>query len=245
MVNNKIKIVVIGNSVPLEMIPCRASKREGVFGELLAKELLNAGYNVELIMRAEHGADITEGLRNLQGNVLQHFPDLVIINYGIVDCTPRLFPKFFVDYVKMPSPWPVEEVIKFLLRKASSFAGYTMLRYVHAGTWVPLRVFRNALGMMIESIKRETAAHVIVLNIPSVHLRKHKDIRGLEANIMKYNDAIASVTQQKYATLVDAFSLVQKTGMAASMPFDFHYNVHGHRVIARDLVLKIGSLMRE
>ena len=76
------KIVINGNSIPLQIYP----KEQGAltFGQILAKEY-------EVVHSCFTKATVKEGLRYVERNIINYFPDWVILCYGIVECFPFLF----------------------------------------------------------------------------------------------------------------------------------------------------------
>lgn len=236
MNNARLKIVVIGNSTALELIPNRKSREEGVFGEILERELSKMGLDVSVRIMAEHGTIITEGLKRIEKNVIQHFPGIVIINYGIVDCTPRLFPKFLVDFVKEPSPRMISNCTRVLLRKTVSFIGSIYLKVIKGAAWVSPSVFRRSLLMMVEKVQNETMADIILINIVPASAERDIQIKGLNDNILKYNAIIREITALKNTALIDICSLAKEIGIQKILPTDFHYNAKGHQVIAEEIL---------
>jgi lysophospholipase L1-like esterase len=233
------KIVILGNSVVLNMVPPRTQKNDGVFAELLASSLVTKGVDASVIISAEHGTVITEGLRSLERNALRHFPDVVIINYGIVDCTPRLFAKWWVNYVKMRSPWPIEDTLKVFFRKITSGLSNGYLRIIKGRSWVPISVFRKALCMMLDNIRRETMARIILVNIPPSTPKRDSAIKGLDEEIVRYNSAIEDIARLKGAFVIDAYRITQKWGVTEILPEGFHYNARGHALIAEEIVKRL------
>jgi lysophospholipase L1-like esterase len=241
MKEKQLKIVIIGNSVVLYPVPCRISKEDGVFGELIEKELLEKGIQASVIISGQHGSVITEGLKYIEQNVTRYLPDIVIINYGIVDCTPRLFPKFWVDFVKMESPWPIKNAIKIFLRKITSFITNNYLKLVKGQAWIPVSIFKRAISMMLDRIKKDTMADIILINIPPSTPKRENNIKGLERNIIEYNKAMNELSIIKKAILIDAYGLVKQYKVEEILPEGFHYNTKGHKLIAKKIAEEILS----
>lgn len=78
------KIVILGNSVPLLMDPPRKEKGEKTYGERLE----DMGFRV--FNRAKQAVVVSDLYRYMEDECTRLFPDIVVLNFGIVECTTRV-----------------------------------------------------------------------------------------------------------------------------------------------------------
>lgn len=74
------RIVISGNSIPIQIYPKIAGAK--TFGQLLGYDVVHACYPKKTIRQA---------YENLNSEIICHFPDVIIVCYGIVECFPWFY----------------------------------------------------------------------------------------------------------------------------------------------------------
>ena len=102
-IRRPIRVAVLGNSVPLLVVPSRATRDDGTYVERLEALLAEADLPATVTNRSRLFELVHEGARRFVHDVAPLQPDVLIVNYGISDypswtATPNTMA---VDYVRV------------------------------------------------------------------------------------------------------------------------------------------------
>ena len=88
-------ISILGNSVPLLIHPFRKNAEEKTYTEILYDNGLH------IVNGAKQSAMVTDVYTYLEDECIRHFPDFVILHFGIVEATFRARPRWLQNVFSM------------------------------------------------------------------------------------------------------------------------------------------------
>lgn len=209
------EILVIGDSLPLGR-PHHAIYRHNTWPYLLSSHL-NAHINV----RAEPGASVKDVFRQVSfvrdywiGESSVHPFAATFVQFGIVDCTPRLVPRFSYKYVRR---------IPCFSRAERRPIMYRVLNY----RWTPESVFKLYAELLYSSLRR-VSREVFFIEIPKPAHHLVENVGDYSETVSKYNHILENAANPD--SLVRIPSHIPHSEYL--LPDGHHYNELGHRLVA-------------
>jgi len=89
----RLKVLVRGASVAVNVGPVRANRSEGTFPAMLERRLRAAGVDAVVTNRSKAWEDVRDVFPEWYYLLAMEDPDVVVLNFGEVEAHPRLFPK--------------------------------------------------------------------------------------------------------------------------------------------------------
>jgi len=87
-----LRVAVLGNSVPLLVVPSRSTREEGTYVERLEVALAEAGLPATVTNRSRLFELIHEGSRRYRTDIAPLHPDVLVLNYGVLELQPNVLP---------------------------------------------------------------------------------------------------------------------------------------------------------
>jgi lysophospholipase L1-like esterase len=243
-----LRILVIGNSVPVLVVPPRASRAEGTYGEVLERLLDGAGVPATVENQARLFELLYEGKRRFRHELLGRFPDVLIVHYGILEQQPNVAPSTVVRYltrrdVRVPG-WR-----GFVQHHAHERLGPHVRRYQRwasrrAGTrtWrmAPER-FRDALVEVI-GLARSTGAFVLVVDTHRPNDRLEHFLPGLTPRWESFRELFRRIVDElddPLVKLVESSKVVDGIGDPPGTVDGLHLTAAAHAALAEVLADEI------
>ena len=231
-------ICILGNSVSLVMRPPRQTAAEQTYAEILRAELA-----CEVINWSQRAAMISDGVRAVEDVVITRYPQAVVIQYGIVECTLRDMPRWLYQFVKLrlqgdENRWqrlPVQLAARTLMPLSRRWAA---LR--GRWRWMEPQPFAHDVRKLVQLIRKETSALPIVINIPTPSERVERLAPGTSASAAEYNRLLALLAAELQVPLLDAAALIAPDPDAL-LPDGIHFSASGHRLVADQIKALIGA----
>ncbi|MGE5329461.1 MAG: SGNH/GDSL hydrolase family protein [Deltaproteobacteria bacterium] len=227
------KIMIFGNSVVNHIRPPR-EKTEKIYGyvviDMLRKvmdepiELVNLGWGSAMV----NDFSIFE----FTNRILQHYPDVIIFNYGINESVPRVIPRKTWSFFVEPS------IKKRVIRRCtyaiiSRIAPY-LIRLFKCRSWMSLNLFRKEYEERIRLINKELSSLIVVMGIGKASERVENCIPRANIEIEKYNNCLKDIcSKNKNCVFIDCWDL------EPYMPDGIHFDSNGHRIAAERIVSQI------
>jgi len=237
-----VKICVFGNSVAFRMRPPRSGPEQRTYPEWLRCD----GHEVRVVARA--GVLLNEAFATLDDQVITEFPDVVIVNFGIVEVCYRQTVRWINN--RTITNYYLNQVFdqEFTYDTAGQRARLFLWRAVNALTrrlsavvglrwqWLSTDRFLQVLDETVGRILKETEARVIVLGINPCSERVERVLEGSLEEIAAANERVRAMV----ATHGTRASFVSPAECIASrvdelVPDGIHFSADGHRVIANAL----------
>jgi lysophospholipase L1-like esterase len=234
------RIAVLGNSVPILLVPARRNRIEGPYPELLERVLMGRGYDVRVDSHARMHDLAYEGERRWRRAVAPTSPDVLILNYGAADAQHNVLPTRLNRHLTRKDAggpglagmwvrhgvrrvWPLARTYQ---RWASGKVGEHIWR-LH-----PDRV-RACLSEVISSATG-AGRLVLVIDVLPPGDRLHHFFPGIDRRIERMNDALRTLVTDADSPdvrLVESSAIATALG-PSSVPDGFHLAPEGHRRLA-------------
>lgn len=225
------KIVVIGNSVALRVRPPKQSEENLNYGSLLERDVFEE--QMVLVENMGRSRWLMRDVLNNMEDYLQKFPDVFIINMGVVDASSREIPLWYANLIKRENKgivsWMFSGIHANLIKRFS--AGFVSLR--GNKSWTSLRQFNTEYGALIDHLQKETAARIIAIPINPGNTRIENALPGSLKKYVQYNLIIEEITRKKGVEYLDLSSLND-----ADYPDGIHFSAQGHKKVA-NLITKV------
>jgi lysophospholipase L1-like esterase len=248
-VGERCQIVITGSSVGTFIRPLRTSVEERTYGEVLEIELAAAGVRAQVTNSSRWSMLLPEALARLEDLVLCHQPDVVVVNFGLVDAQPRTVPLRWFRWMFARSS--VQSRSRRAGRRA--FGPWAARWYRHAGPrlarigWFPPRVaaeqFRRDLAMLVDLVRHERSALVVLLGITPASPRVEAVLPGTTARAERYDDVLRAA-----ADGIDVrFLAVDDLGLPLERlaPDGIHFSPAGHRAVGLALAEVVAGWWHE
>ena len=209
------KVVVFGDSTTA------AVPEFQVYGQLLATELsARAGAAVTVINAGVRGDTTDKAALRWQHDVLDHSPDLLVIQFGINDATIDVWKNPPATTPRVPLPEYREHLLTFI-REARARGAQVVLMTPNPLSWAP---------RLVELYGRSPYDVT--------------DPQGLNVNLRRYAQAMRDLARAERVPLVDVWAAheIFARDHSESLLLDgIHPNARGHELVARLLVTTLDA----
>ena len=245
------KVLVLGNSVPTTVE--RGSRHDATYGEVLEWLLADSGHQVRVRNAGRWFDQIDSGNRRFMEQERTEFPDVLILQYGSVECRPNVVPKAVLKHFARLRFHTWDEGIGRVARAYRRLMAPHLWRLVRryqqvASARVGLRTWRMSPDRFARELRRLIAfarhERMLVLvadaNPPGptmVHF-----MPALTDRWALYQRVLADVVagfDDSEVRLVALSKVVEELGEEAGLPDGLHFTALGHRRAAEMLALEI------
>jgi hypothetical protein len=242
-----LRVAVLGNSVPLLVVPSRSRREDGTYAERLPRLLADAGVPAQVSCHARLFELIHEGARRYGPEIAPLQPDVLVLHYGVLELQPNVLPTTINRSLTRNGPggrglrrlwrralaprlWPTARAWQ---RWASARAG---LR-----TW-RLRPDRFVAELdHLVRVARSTQALVLVLDVHDTGPRLEHFMPGTARRRAVLQAAVRAYVEDHGdpgVRLVEVSELVRPLGDDASVD-GLHLGPAGHALVAEALAKEI------
>lgn len=230
------KILIAGDSLGM-VRPDEGIFVEDIYPYLLQKTLINDYFVINASQRANNSSRIIS-----EDYAYEHIdaikPDVVILQIGIVDCTPRLFTEIQKKIMAgiAQFPWLKPVISRYIKRKSLRRYDLTKKRKI---VHVPLDKFEINLINFFEKIKSVSPnATFIVINILNPgHVMTSRNF-GLVENVMDYNQKLTGIATNYSSKIIDLFNFT-KLSPEVVLTDGHHIGKRAHQFIAQEALKAI------
>jgi len=232
------KICVFGNSVAFKMRPPRANHGELTYGELMERD----GHQVANVSRA--GVTLGEMFATLDDDVVTRFPDVVILQFGVVEVCKRntwrylnnlgiqnyylnrVFDSAYLsDTLTNRSVRLCVRIANAVWRRSADMLG---LRW----QWMSSRDFLEVLNATLAVLIKETSAKVIVAGLNPCSARVERLLTGSVAALQQMDEALKAAAKARGPRVLfaDVRAALKDHNLDECVPDGVHFSHRGHRV---------------
>jgi len=221
---NTLLISILGNSSAMSIYTLNIDYKD-TYSFLISHQL---GLENAVINKAHRNLTVVEQMEevNVQDDILSIDADYHIVQFGIVDCAPRLYTQKQGRYLAL---FPGR---KFLIRFMSKHRFFFTKRFPKV--YVEKEKFRRGTHSLIETIIEKTRSKkVFVINIPQTTQRMTSRSFGIEKNIDDYNQIIKEVSAL-FADKVFFIGLYERTKSDPDLMSEdgIHITKKAHKMLA-------------
>lgn len=241
------RVAILGNSVPLLVVPERRQRAEGSYGEVLEDLLAASGLDATVTNRSRLFELVHEGARRYGKHIAPLQPEVVIFHYGILELQPNVLPTTINRHLSrqipggrgfrrlwyghaVPRLWPLARDWQ---RWAAQRAG--------ARTWRlhPSR-FVAELNQLVR-VARSTKALVLVVDVHEPGPRLEHFMPGITERWQVFQEQLrryVATTADADVRLVEVSSVVSSLGEGGTAD-GLHLTAEAHRLLAEALTKEI------
>jgi hypothetical protein len=242
-----IRVAVLGNSVPLLVVPSRQRREDGTYAERLPRLLAEAGLTAAVSCHARLFELIHEGARRYGHDIAPLQPDVLVLHYGVLELQPNVLPTTLNRSLTRSGPggrglrrlWQ-RGLAPRLWPAARAWQRWASAR-VGVRTW-RLRPDRFVAELdHLVRVARATQALVLVLDVHDTGPRLEHFMPGTARRRAVLQGAVRAYVDDRAdpgVRLVAVSELVRPLGDAASVD-GLHLGPEGHALVAEALAKEI------
>ncbi|MCW2600405.1 MAG: hypothetical protein JWM02_2234 [Frankiales bacterium] len=241
-----LRVHVLGSSASVLVEPRHGPRDGGTYGEQLVPLLAERGVPAVVSHAGTWFGRICDALPHYERDVRDHFPDVLVVNYGMAECQSNLLPTPVVRHLTtwhrtsrpgthlyrnrlMPKVWKV-------------LRDYQQWGSAHdSGRTYRLRPSRFVADMTrtIDMARKDCGALVLLLDIDPPGPRVEHWLPGTAARVQRYNGLLSTLADcyDKGVLLVPAGAAL--TDPSTQLPDGLHRSPAGHALTARLLADEI------
>lgn len=244
------KLVVAGTSQSLLVVPPRTDRSEGTYGELLPGLLPERDVQV---VNSSRWYDRIDQLRSrYEEAVRNHFPDVLVLHYGMGECQPGLVPWRLTRHALH---WDRgQSVAALAYRRAVARPVWTALRegQRRAAPAFPGRPYKLAperyvreLVKIVTMVRSEVRPLVLVVDVDPPGPKVEHWLPGTTDRARRWNELLdRTVADLRHVhgdevRLVRASHDVDPHDVEALLPDGLHRNAAGHRLLAERIAVEV------
>lgn len=241
MSKRTIKISVIGNSVAIRVRPPEQYPENLNYTQLLDRKLNQQDTHTNFVVNslAKGGETVNEMLVNLD-NYIRLFPDVYILNIGVVDASTREIPKWFFNIINNKQEGRCRNFMKLLYNGIIKKHRRKLVLLFGKRTWIGKRKFRKAYTTLVSNLIKETNAKIITMAINPSNERIEKEVPGSKENYMVYNDIIKDISKEFGLEHLNFDDLVSKN----HYPDGVHYSREGHELVSERILNILKKILK-
>jgi lysophospholipase L1-like esterase len=243
------RVAVLGNSVPILVVPPRKQREEGTFPERLQQLLDAQGLDVEVRNESRLFDMLPGGWRRFQEQLVPWAPDVLVVNYGVIEMQPNVLPTWLNRHLttetvggKGPVALYKRRVVPVLWPPARTYQQAASHR-AGTRTWrLPPGRLAAELRRLIE-VARQEQMLVVVNDVHEPGDRMRHFVPGIERRHAILQEVLADVVDgfaDPDVRLLPVSQVSAKLGQAAGLPDGLHLSSAGHLGVAELLADEIG-----
>lgn len=247
------RVAVLGNSVPILVVPPRATREEGTFPERLQRLLDERGLDVEVRNDSRLFDVLPDGWRRFQQQVIPWAPDVLVVNYGVIEMQPNVVPTWLnrhLTTVTVGGKGPValykRRAVPKLWPPVRRFQRWSSAR-VGTRTWrLPPQRLGAELRRVVE-VARQDRMLVLVNDVHAPGDRLRHFFPAIERRHAIVQEVLADVVDgfaDPDVRLVPVSQVSAKLGEVEGLPDGLHLTSAGHLGVAELLADEIAPWLR-
>jgi hypothetical protein len=250
VVDEPLRILVGGSSCSVLVSPPRTRRDEGTYGELLPRQLRPHGVVAETIHEGHWFGMVNEFRPRYENHLRNHFPDVLIINYGFAECEPNFLPYWLARHF---STWDLSSAaIPTLYRRrikprlwriARSYQRQASRLTSNHSFRVSPRRFVADLRRIITMARSETGCLVLLLDIDPPGERLQYWMPGMWQRWERYQGLleklVADLDDPQVRLIPNSRSILDELGFEVGEPDGIHRSAVGHARTAEVLTAEI------
>ena len=241
----RLKVLVRGASMALNVGPARKSLAQGTFPEMLERRLRAAGVDAFVTTRARAWDSIKDVFPEYYYLLAEMVPDVVVINFGEVEGQPRLMPRRLIGWFnRRRAIQPLGPVGGFVARVFDRTMRRLIARILRYGSKAlgmrtnrmkPER-FQAELERLITWTRGKTRGLVLVMTLNPAPPGIETLWAHLDARYRHYSELTAEVVRKiadPEVRLIDVQTLIRAMGPKEALYDGLHYVPEASDAVAK------------
>jgi lysophospholipase L1-like esterase len=242
-----LRVAVLGNSVPLLVVPSRAHRDDGTYVERLEALLAEADVPATLTNRSRLFELIHEGARRFPQEIAPLQPDVLIVNYGILELQPNVLPTTINRHLSRTAPGG--RGVRRLWRRFAIPRLWPVARSWQqwASARVGMRTWRLRPDLFVAELAhivrdaRSSKMLVLVLDVHEPGPRLDHFMPGIGERWVRFQEVVrhyVTTLDDPDVRLVEVSAVVEGLG-EVELGDGLHLTAKAHAQLADDLVREI------
>lgn len=228
-------VVVVGSSIGYFIRPLRRSLEDRTYAEVLETSLHERRLAARVTNSSRWTMLLPEAVIDIEPLVLAHAPDVVVVNFGLVDAQSRTMPMrtFRWLFSRAPSSGPLARRLRRRLTPMVRWwyheVGPCIARSEIVPRRVPVRRFARELRTLVSVIRHERSALVVLIGISPPGTAVEAVLPGTSAASAEYDRILRAQADGVDVCYVDVGAL----GLAPDQltPDGIHFSPAAHRLL--------------
>ena len=240
-----LRVHVVGSSAAVMVAPAHGPRDGGNYGEQLAVLLSRSGLPTTVSHACRWFGQVDEVVGRYEHAVRDAFPDVLVLNFGMVECQSNVLPSWLVRHATtwhrtsrpgasfyrralLARMWPH-------LRDYQRWAGTRDARTYR----LPPRRFVADLRRLVDLARQECGCLVLLIDVDPPGERVEHWLPGTAERVRHYNGLLADLAggYDDDVRLVRASAAL--TDPAVQVPDGLHRSAEGHGLTARLLAAEV------
>lgn len=243
-----LRVHVVGNSAAVMVEPEHGPRDGGTFGEQLPGVLAARGVPCIVTNSGTWMSRINEHLPRYETDIRNHFPDVLVINFGMLEAQPAVLPlrlaRHVLTWERSSRPLALryrEHVVPPLWRGLRRFQRWASAHDGGRTHRLGPQRFATDVRRLVDLVRKDCGALVLVLDIDPAGERVEHWLPTTGERVRSYNRILAEVTASydEHVRLVRAGAAISDP--ATELPDGLHRSSAAHGVTARLLADEIRS----
>jgi hypothetical protein len=255
-VSEPMRIVVSGGSVSLLVTPPRRRRDEGNYGEVLPRLLADQGVTATTTHQGQWFDLINDYRRRYERGLRNHFPDVLVLNYGMGECQPNFLPtwaaRHFASWDITSNPAGVfyrNRIATRLWKAARSWQRFAAGRTSNHSWRLSPRRFRLEMKRVIELAREETGCLVLVLDCDPPGERFCHWVPGMWQRWERYQTELKALVDDledpEVRLIANSETILDEIGFEDGLPDGIHRTARAHVRTAELLTNEIIAWLAE
>jgi len=234
----------LGNSISLKVRPPVSDEGAVTYAEHLSRH----GYTVKNQARA--ASMIPEAYRWIDEDVIAEQPNILIIQFGIVESCTRRHPRWLVNAVTKNAYFNrvigrnfefetiVAKARRIMLRGLYTLVDQVTLTAKLRWRWLSEEKFVKCLHAMVALTLKDTKARIFILGMYPCDERIQRHLPGSIENILRLNGLMRAMAKDfpVRVSFVDVCEIINDLPIDQVVPDGIHFSAVAHRVLGEYLI---------
>lgn len=237
-----VKITIIGNSVALRTRPPLQYPDNQNYSQILYSLMASDdAYGSIAIDNRAMGATTTYNVSVNIDSFINSFPNIFIINLGVVDASTREVPLWFYRLASSSKAGFIYFLSKAIYRNILIRFRPFLVRLRGKRSWVSKKKFERNFKQIVHGLSRETNAKIIVMPINIANNRVEKSLPGSRKKHIMYNQVMKKIAETHNHFFIE----LDELNDVAHYPDGVHFSKKGHEIVSSRLKDVIDTILKK
>lgn len=247
-ITRPLRVHVLGSSAAVMVEPEHGPRDGGTYGEQLGPLLHEQGLPTVVSHAGTWFGRICDTIPRYERDVRDHFPDVLVLNFGLVECQSNALPTPIVRHITtwhrssraaagpyrnrgLPPVW----------RRLRQYQQWTAAHDSGLTHRLSPRRFVADVTRTIDMVRKDCGSLVLLLDIDPPGQRVEHWLPGTTARVARYNALLAEIADRYSDDVRLVAAGAQLADPATDLPDGLHRSPEGHRHTAVLLAHEITS----
>jgi lysophospholipase L1-like esterase len=230
-INNRETILVAGDSLSM------SRRREGIPNEFTYAAALQFRFPSMLVVNSSlrsNDSCIISSDEYMREHLFEKTPSYIIVQVGIVDCTPRIFARYQKRILSIMQRTPGMCLLSNYIITTASRHRYKLTRLI-SRSYIDKHSFHGNLRKFAShSLQENSSCRIIIVNIPCVSGSFVERNYAISSIVQRYNSVLHSLANEFSATIVDLYEYT-RINPQLLLSDGYHIRLDAHKFLFQQL----------